>query len=139
MATARELNEQGMKHYNNGDVDAMAALYRDDAVLVSPDGRAEGIDAIRASWADQKASFPDGQVESVRDIEDGDVGVSEFIFRGTNSGPLKLPDGTEIPATGKVMEIAGVTVTAVKDGKIATETMYYDNMAAFAALGLLPS
>jgi steroid delta-isomerase-like uncharacterized protein len=139
MGQARDINQQGAKHYNNGDVDAMAALYSDDAVLVSPDGRVEGIDAIRASWAEQLASFPGAQVELVRDIEDGDVVASEFIFRGTNAGPLRMPDGTELPATGKSMEVAGVTVTTVRDGKIVSETMYYDNMAGFAQLGLLPS
>lgn len=139
MTTGRELNEQGIKHYNNGDIDAMVALYSRDAVLVGPDGRHEGTDAIRKQWTDQKAAFPNAQVESILEVEDGDTLVSEFIFRGTNKGALQLPDGSELPATGKSVEIRGVTIAKVADGKIVSETMYFDNMAVYAALGLLPS
>jgi steroid delta-isomerase-like uncharacterized protein len=139
VGTARDLGQQGVKHYNNGDLDAMAALYSSDAVLVGPDGRYEGSDAIRKQWADQMAAFPGAQVENTSEIEDGDTVVTEFVFRGTNSGALVLPDGSELPATGKSVEIPGVTIAKVADGKIVSETMYYDNMVTYAALGLLPS
>jgi ketosteroid isomerase-like protein len=139
MGTLRDLNQQGAKDYNNGDLDAMAKLYSRDAVLVSPDGRFEGIDAIRKQWADQMAAFPGAQIEYIREIEQGDTIVTEFVFRGTNSGPLALPDGSELPATGKAIELDGVVVATVVGDKIVSETMYYDNMKAYGDLGLLPS
>lgn len=139
MGTARDLNQQGTKHYNNGDLEAMTALYSQDAVLVAPDGRFEGIDAIRKSWADQMAAFPGAQVENLSEIEEGDTIAVEFVFRGTNKGALTLPDGSELPATNKTIEITGATIAKVADGKIVSETMYFDNMATYAAMGLLPS
>ena len=139
MGVARDLNQQGIKHYNNGDLEAFVALYSRDAVLVGPDGRFEGVDAIRDSWAEQMAAFPGAQVETVTEIEDGDTIAAEFVFRGTNNGALKLPDGSELPATGKTIEVPGATVAKVANGQIVSETMYFDNMAVYAALGLLPS
>ena len=139
MGVARDLNQQGLKHYNNGDLDAMTALYSKDAVLVGPDGRFEGVDAIRGSWAEQMASFPGAQVETVTEIEEGDTIATEFVYRGTNNGALKLPDGSELPATGKTIEIPGAIIAKVANGQIVSETMYFDNMATYAALGLLPS
>jgi steroid delta-isomerase-like uncharacterized protein len=139
MGTARDLNQQGVKHFNNGDLDAMTALYSRDAVLVGPDGRHEGVDAIRKQWADQIAAFPGGQVDYTSEIEEGDTIVSEFTFRGTNTGALVLPDGSELPATGKSVELSGVTIAKVADGKIVSETMYFDNLALYTALGLVPA
>jgi steroid delta-isomerase-like uncharacterized protein len=139
VGTARDLNQQGVKHFNNGDLDAMAALYASDAVVVDPGGRHEGIAAIRKLWADQLAAFPGGQVEYTTEIEEGDTIVGEFIFRGTNTGAVVVPDGSELPASGKSVELSGVTIATVVDGKIASETMYYDNLALYTALGLLPA
>src|SRR2546421_11176101 len=110
MGIGRDLNEQGVKHYNNGDLDGMMSLYADNAVLTTPDGRFEGRDAIRAQWEQQRAAFPDGQVEVHRDVEDRNLIASEFTFRGTNRGALAMPDGTELPATGKSIELKGVTI-----------------------------
>jgi predicted ester cyclase len=73
------------------------------------------------------------------DVEEGDVIASEWHFRGVNTGALVLPDGTEIAPSGKAVELTGCSVTTIRDGKIASETMYYDNMTAFAQLGLLPA
>jgi ketosteroid isomerase-like protein len=139
MGTLRDLNQQGAKDYNNGDLDAMAEAYSRDAVFVSPDGRFEGVDAIRKQWADQMAAFPGAQIEYTREVEEGDTIVTEFIFRGTNTGPLALPDGSELPATGKAVELEGVVIAKVVGGKVVSETMYYDNMKAYGDLGLLPS
>jgi predicted ester cyclase len=139
MGAGRDINLQAVKDYNNGDVAGMASLYRDDAVLTTPDGRFEGIEAIRESWARQLAAFPGAQVDMRLDVEEGDVVANEWHFRGVNSGTLAMPDGSEVAATGKTVELMGCSVTTIRGGKIASETMYYDNMAAFTQLGLLPS
>lgn len=138
MGSGRDISLEATKAYNNGDVAGMTSHYQNDAVLITPDGRFEGLAAIKESWARQLAAFPGAQVEMDLDVEEGDVIASEWRFRGTNRGALLMPDGTEIAATGKTIELTGCSVTTVRDGKIASETMYYDNMTAFAQLGLLP-
>jgi predicted ester cyclase len=60
------------------------------------------------------------------------------VFVGTHTGPLVLPDGTELPPTGKRVEVKGMELVRVRDGKIVVDNLYYDNLAVAAQLGLLP-
>ena len=60
------------------------------------------------------------------------------MFVGTHTGPVVLPDGTELPPTGKRVEVQGMELVRVRDGKIVVDNLYYDNLAVAAQLGLLP-
>jgi ketosteroid isomerase-like protein len=57
---------------------------------------------------------------------------------GTHTGPFRLPDGRELPPTGKRVEIKGMELVRVRDGKIVLNTLYYDNLASLTQLGLVP-
>jgi hypothetical protein len=57
---------------------------------------------------------------------------------GTHTGAFRLPDGTELPATHKRVEVRGMELVQVRDGKIVLNTLYYDNLAVAAQLGLVP-
>jgi steroid delta-isomerase-like uncharacterized protein len=116
----------------------MASLYASDALFVVPNARCEGREAIRAWLEALERPFPDGVTETSRMVEEGDTLVAEYIWRGTNTGPLPMPDGTEIPATGKTMELPGVAVATVRDGKIVNEQDYFDMAAMMSQLGLMP-
>ena len=37
----------------------------------------------------------------------------------TNTGPLVMPDGTELPPTGKRIELKGMELVQIRDGKAA--------------------
>jgi hypothetical protein len=67
------------------------------------------------------------------------MAVAEYIWAATNTGPLNLPGGSTLPATGKRIELPCVTVVEVKDGLVAAERSYWDMMAAFQQMGLLPA
>ena len=71
-------------------------------------------------------------------VDEGDKFADEWTFTGTNTGPFRLPDGTEVPATGKRVEIKGMELVEVRDGKIVVDNLYYDFMAALVQLGLVP-
>ena len=49
-----------------------------------------------------------------------------------------LPEGTELPPTGKRVEMKGMELVRVRDGKIVVDNLYYDNLAVAAQLGLVP-
>jgi predicted ester cyclase len=72
-------------------------------------------------------------------IEEGDTVVAEWTTRGTHIGPLAMPDGTQIPATGKTVEIVGVSVVTVKDGKVVSQRDYFDNVAVMSQLRMMPA
>ena len=80
----------------------------------------------------------DVRFETGRVIEQGSTIVAEWTWRSTLSGPLPRPDGSVIPATGKVMDIPGLTIADVRDGQIVAARDYFDQMAMLSQLGVMP-
>lgn len=138
MEANRELLERYVELYNAGDLDACMELYAEEAVQRMHDGVFEGLAAIRARLARDLDAFPDAEYVVESFVEDGDRFADEWTFTGTNTGPFRLPDGTEVPATGKPVEIKGMELVEVRDGRIVVDNLYYDFMAAVAQLGLVP-
>ena len=138
MGTGKDLWNELETLLNKHDLPGMERVYASDAVLVDPTGRYEGHDAILAYLEALDKPFPDGGSETSLLIEEGDTVVAEWTWRGTNTGPLTTPDGTEIPATGNTVELPGVAVVTVKDGRIVSERDYADMAAMMTQLGLMP-
>ena len=63
----------------------------------------------------------------------GDKIVKHWNFKGTHTG-----DFFGIPATGNEVDIDGVTLVIMKDGKIAQEQDFMDNLSFYQQLGLIP-
>jgi steroid delta-isomerase-like uncharacterized protein len=138
MQTNKELLERYVELYNEGDLDACMELYAEDASQRMHDGVFEGIDAIAERLARDLTAFPDARYVVDSFFAEADKFGDEWTFTGTNTGPLRLPDGTEVPATGKRVEIKGMEYVEVRDGKIVVDNLYYDFLAAVAQLGLVP-
>jgi steroid delta-isomerase-like uncharacterized protein len=134
----RELLERYVELYNAGDLDACMGLYAEDAVQWMHDGLFEGVEAIRERLARDLVAFPDAKYVVESFVEDGDTFADEWTFTGTNTGPFRLPDGAEVPATEKPVVVKGMELVEVRDGKIVVDNLYYDFMAAVAQLGLIP-
>jgi steroid delta-isomerase-like uncharacterized protein len=138
METNEELLDRYVELYNAGDLDACLELYAEDASQRMHDGVFEGIDAIAERLARDLTAFPDAKYDVNSFFADGDKFGDEWTFSGTNTGPLRLPDGSEIPATGNRVEIEGMEYVEIRDGKIVVDNLYYDFLAAVAQLGLIP-
>jgi steroid delta-isomerase-like uncharacterized protein len=138
MERYRGLLDRYVELYNAGDLDGVIDLYAEDAVQRMPDGTFEGRGVIRDRLAQELAAFSDLAHRVVSYIEEGDAFADEWVFVGTHTGPLRLPDGTELPPTGKRIEMPGMEVVQVRDGKVVVNNLYYDNLAVVAQLGLLP-
>ena len=139
MEAYRELLERYVELYNAGDLDACMELYAEDAMQWMHDGLFAGVDAIRERLARDLAAFPDAKYVVESFVENSDKFADEWTFTGTNTGPFRLPDGSEVPATGRPVEIKGMELVEVRDGKIVVDNLYYDFMAAVAQLGLVPA
>jgi predicted ester cyclase len=113
-------------------------LQVEDSVQLMPDGTFEGRSVIKDRLATELAAFSDIAHRYVSYVEEGDAFADEWVFVGTHTGPLVLPDGTELPPTGKRVEVKGMELARIRDGKIAVDNLYYDNLAVAAQLGLLP-
>lgn len=138
MESYRSLLNRYVELYNAGDLDGVMDLYAQDAIQPMPDATFEGRGAIRDRLAKEVNAFSDLAHRVVSYVEQGDAFADEWVFVGTHTGPLVLPDGTELPPTGKRVEVQGMESVRVRDGKIVVDNLYYDNLAVAAQLGLLP-
>ena len=138
METNKELLDRYVELYNAGDLDACMELYADDAVQRMHDGVFVGVADIRERLARDLVAFPDARYVVDSFFAEGDRFADEWTFTGTNTGPFRLPDGTEIPATGMPVEIKGMELVEVHAGKIVVDNLYYDFMASVVQLGLVP-
>ena len=99
---------------------------------------AEGREAIRQLWSTFLDAFPHDSPTITRMTAEGDVVAVEFRSSGTNSGPLTLPTGGTIPATGRRVELTGVSISEVEGDHIKRETFYWDSASFLMQLGLIP-
>jgi steroid delta-isomerase-like uncharacterized protein len=138
MSSNRKAYERWVQLYNAGDLEGLADSFTEDAILVTPDGTAQGRAAILEVLSRDKAAFPERHVTIDVIVEQGDTIAGEWTWVGTHTGPLVMPDGTEVPPTGKPVELKGMELAQMRDGKIAVHHGYWDNMAVAQQLGLLP-
>jgi steroid delta-isomerase-like uncharacterized protein len=134
----RDLLDRYVELYNAGDLDGVIDLYAEDSVQLMPDGVFEGKAAIKERLAKELAAFSGLAHRYTSYVESDDAFADEWVFVGTHTGPLTLPDGTELPPTGKRVEMPGMEYVKMRDGKIVVDNMYYDNLAVAAQFGLLP-
>jgi len=139
MGPNRELLERYVERYNAGDLDACMELYAEDAVQRMAEGITfAGRSAIRERLARELAGFSDATYTVGSFVEQGDSFADEWTFVGTQTGPFLLPDGTQLPPSGKRVEIRGMELVQVRDGKIVLDNLYWDNLAVLVQLGLMP-
>jgi len=103
-----------------------------DAAMGKP---VEGRDAAKTGVIDNFLNaVPDALWTMKGDaVVQGDRVAFEWEFSGTNTGAWA--DGTA--ATGKKFSITGASVFGVKEGKIVTQSDYYDALGLYKQLGLM--
>jgi steroid delta-isomerase-like uncharacterized protein len=125
-----------------GDSQGMDAFRAADYVLdlVQRDAFEQGAlshEETRAFWPSWFASFPEMDYQVTRTIAAETVVVSQWVFMGTNSGPLTAPVfGRDTEATGKTIRFRGVSIYDVQEGLIVRETLYMDLATLFVELGV---
>ena len=106
--------------WNRHDVDDLMSFMTDDCIFESSGGenacgtRYEGAEAVRNGYLKSWRDFPDAQLNNDRHFVEGDRGVSEWIFTGTNEN-------------GKRSEVAGCDIFTFRDGKILVKNSYRKN------------
>ena len=139
MATPRELTNAITTAYNAHELSKVVQFFKPDIVLMTPDaGALRGREQATEYHRTFLQAFPDAKVEVVAKHDAGDTTIDEWIFHGTHTGPLALPSGETIPATGKRVSVRGVDVVSYAGGGVATYHAYFDQVQFLTALGLMP-
>jgi ketosteroid isomerase-like protein len=139
MGQAREVMDRLTGAAAAKDRQAQAACYAADAVAITPDqGEITGPEAISNYLSELGEAFPDLDYEYAQKYEAGNVAIDEGFVTGTNTGPLTLPSGESLPATGKTIRVRSCDIAHVEDGRITRHEFYFDQMELLGQLGLLP-
>jgi hypothetical protein len=118
---------------NNGKLDMFneTNFDKDFTLIMSPENMV-GNENIKAFYANYVTGFSNIDFTIVDVFGQGDKIVKHWNFKGKHTG-----DFFGIPATGKLVDLDGVTLVKMKNGKIAREQDFMDNMAFMQQLGLL--
>jgi steroid delta-isomerase-like uncharacterized protein len=119
---------------NQQNPDAIDELYTPDFVWHEPDQDIQGMEEARQFLSMYLSAFPDMHVSVEDVIAEGEKVVTRWTIRGTHQGELEEFG----PPTGKQIEIKGITIHRIEDGKIAEEWERYDNLSIMQQLGLTP-
>jgi steroid delta-isomerase-like uncharacterized protein len=123
--------------YNEKDWNAARSSLASGAVYdeVGTRRKVQGTDAIVATWQGWAAAMPDSKATFHNVVASGSTVLVELTWRGTHTGPLKMPSG-DIAPTGKKFEVRGCQVIEVAGGKAKAMRHYFDMRTLLEQLGV---
>ena len=141
MRKVREWADALGEAYDAHDAEVFVAGMRPDVEFIVPDaGALKGREQVKQYVQGFFDAFPDATLESVAKYEDGHTTIDEWIFRGTHTGPLALPDGETLPPTQKRVSVPGIDIeTWDDDGMMIGDRAYFDQLEFLTQLGLMPA
>ena len=115
------------------NLDILEEVYDTDLVWHEPDQDIQGMEQARQFVSMFLSAFPDLQATVEDAIAEGDKVVTRWTLRGTHQGEIEEFG----PPTGKQIEVKGITIHRIEDGKIVEEWERYDNLSVLQQLGLV--
>jgi steroid delta-isomerase-like uncharacterized protein len=94
-----------------------------------------GVADVLAVWKGWAATFPDSKATFDAAYVSGNTVILELTWRGTHTGTLRTP-GSDIPATGKKIELRAIQVIDMADGKARSIRQYFDMATLMTQLGV---
>jgi predicted SnoaL-like aldol condensation-catalyzing enzyme len=121
--------------YNTGNLSVADEICASDYLQhvldpLTPDfGR--GPEAAKRTVAMYRGGFPDADCRIEEIIAQGDKVVARWTARGTQTGPLG-----PLGATGRRVEVTGMDILRISDGKIVESWCNWDTMGMLQQLGV---
>jgi steroid delta-isomerase-like uncharacterized protein len=116
----------------SGDAARLDEILEPGFVIHAPEDHS-GVDGLLAMVEPVKAGLPDLKVTIDAQFADGDYVTTRFTARGTHDANL-----FGVPATGRGVELSGITVSRCVDGRIAEEWELVDALGCLQQIGALP-
>ncbi len=114
--------------------DMIDEVYAPDVVWHEPDQDIQGSEEAKQFIAMYKTAFPDMKATVEDVIAEGDKVVTRVTIRGTHQGEIEEFG----PPTGRQIEVKGITIQRIEEGKIVEDWDSYDNLSIMQQLGLVP-
>lgn len=117
------------------DTSVVDQTHAPDHVYVDPalPNLPPGPEGARERGSVYLTAVPDGRVEVLGWMVDGEMVLCRWRFFGTNTGDL-----LGIAPTGRAVSVEGVHVCRVRGGRIVETRVFWDTLALFVQLGLVP-
>ena len=120
--------------WNDGDLAAADEIIDANIVLSTRRGAEQvGRTAYKQFITRLRTSFPDVQDSIEEMIAEGDKVMVRWLWKGTHRGPY-----AGIEATGKHVEIGGITILKIREGKIVEDFVLVDLMDFMEQVGVQP-
>ena len=128
---ARDIFEVGL---NEGDIDAIVSLTADTFVdhdIHVDTGGLTGPEDMRQALLAIREGFPDIEVTVEQTLAEGEWVATRNTWRGTHDGVFN-----GIPPTGNRIEVTGIVLWRIVDGKITERRATLDTHALLTQLGV---
>ena len=120
--------------FASGKTDDLGKYVDSNMVDHTPDpGAKQGLAGLKEMIAGMRAGFPDLKM-TVKDITaDNGLIWAHVNMAGTNTGPMM-----GMPPTGKKMDINGVDIIKITNGKATDHWGYYQERLMMEQMGMMP-
>ena len=109
-------------------------LFTDDVVGWSPLVTVSGLTEIADLSARHEAAFSNVVIMFRGLDEVGNKAFAEWLIEADHTGPLVLDEDAVFEATGRHVQMAGVTVADFREGKIRSFRTYFDDISLIEQL-----
>lgn len=119
--------------FNKGNLSILEEIVHPEYQYSSPDSQLHGIGQLSEFIQAFRNSFPDLNLQIDDLVASNSRSCTALTLRGTHK-----EDFMGIPATNNSVEIHGIVMSRIKDGKIVEEWEILDNLSFFQQLGVVP-
>jgi ketosteroid isomerase-like protein len=107
----------------------LGTLFTDDVVGWSPYATVSGLSALADLAALREEAFSN-VVITFRGLDEvGNKAFAEWLVEADHTGPLVLSEDAVLEATGRHVQLPGVTVADFREGKIRSYRTYFDDLS----------
>lgn len=134
-----KLDEEMFGAYMDHNIDLILSHCSDDVYMHDFGSEpVKGKEAARAYLAGQFAAFSGDKGSHIKRLIGDHEVFAEVDWTATNTGPIPMPDGSSIPATGKDIEVRVAYYARVNDdGEVVELRGYPDVGSMMMQLGLM--
>jgi steroid delta-isomerase-like uncharacterized protein len=124
-----------LQYWNRQDLEGVLTYY-DDGITwlnIAMEETYRGKSEVRVFLRKLFAAFPDLNFEVTYKIARGDNVAEQWFIRGTHLGMFM-----GIPPTGRHVEIPGMSMAELREGKFVSDHFYFDALGVLRDMALMP-
>ena len=129
----KAIARRGYEAINRNNLDALDEVVASDITDRDPaPGQAPGLEGVKQWFSSMHTAFPDFRMDVEDMIAEGDKVVARVRMSGTHQGEFM-----GIDPTGNRVEISGIDILRVADGKIVEHWGNFDDLGMMQQLGVI--